>query len=140
MGNFVRGKIITTRVLVFLDETSYFRYYIFSDWNWSFVKRNKKKILHLLYVLLRQQIISTAKISVINEATTDLNKLQVCRLENELANFYRNLERRTFHVCQANLSGPTFCFRKTICMTMCGNEQKFIKQNFETMSQYNSKN
>ena len=140
MGNFVRGKIIFTKVFVFLDEASYFRYYIFSDWNCSFVKRNKTKILHLLYVLLRQQIISTAKISAINEATTDLNKRQVCRSENELANFYRNLERRTFHVCQANLLGPTFWFRKTIYMTMCGNEQKFIKQNFETMSQYTSKN
>ena len=49
MGNLVRGKIITTKVFVFLDETSYFRYYIFSDWHCSFVKRNKK-ILHLLCI------------------------------------------------------------------------------------------
>ena len=72
------------------------------------------------YVLLRQQIISTAKVTAINEATTDLKKLQVCRSENELANFYGSLERRTFYLRQANLSGPTFCFRKTMCMTTGG--------------------
>ena len=47
MGNLVRSRIITTKVFVVLDETSYFRYYIFSYWHCSFVKRNKK-ILHLL--------------------------------------------------------------------------------------------
>ena len=57
-----------------------------------------------------------------------------------LANSYRNLERRTFHVRQINLSGPTFCFQKTICMTTCWNEQKFIKQNFETMRQHTLNN
>ena len=45
-----------------------------------------------------------------------------------------------FHVRQANLSGPTFCFRNTICMATCGNEQKFIKQNFETMRQHTLNN
>ena len=72
------------------------------------------------YVFLRQQIIFTTKITAANEATTDLEKLQVCRSENELANSYRNLERRTFHVRQINLSGPTFCFQKTICRQRVG--------------------
>ena len=81
------------------------------------------------YVLLRHQIISTAKITAINEATTDLKKLQVYRLKNKLANFYKSLERRTFHVRQANLSGPTFYFRKTICMTTCG-RAKIYKTEF----------
>ena len=49
MGNLVRSRIITTKVFVVLDETSYFRYYIFSYWHCSFVKRNKK-ILHLLCI------------------------------------------------------------------------------------------
>ena len=92
------------------------------------------------YVFLRQQIIFTTKITAANEATTDLEKLQVCRSENELANSYRNLERRTFHVRQINLSGSTFCFQKTICMTTCWNEQTFIKQNFETMRQHTLNN
>ena len=52
MGNLVRGKIITTKVFVFLDETSYFKYCIFSDWHFIFVMRNKKKILHLLCIAL----------------------------------------------------------------------------------------
>ena len=81
------------------------------------------------YVLLRHQIISTAKITAINEATTDLKKLQVYRLKYKLANFYKSLERRTFHVRQANLSGPTFYFRKTICMTTCG-RAKIYKTEF----------
>ena len=49
MGNLVRSRIITTKVFVVLVETSYFRYYIFSYWHRSFVKRNKK-ILHLLCI------------------------------------------------------------------------------------------
>ena len=53
-----------------LDDTSCLSYYIFSDWHCSFVKRNKKKYF-TCYVLLRQQIISAAKISAINEAATD---------------------------------------------------------------------
>ena len=92
------------------------------------------------YVFLRQEIIFTTKVTAANEATTDLEKLQVCRSENELANSYRNLERRTFDVRPINLSGPTFCFQKTICMTTCWNEQKFIKQNFETMRQHTLNN
>ena len=115
MPNLVRDKIITTKVFVFLGETSYFRYYIFSDWHCSFVTRNRK-VLHL-----------QCTASAANEATTDLKKIQVCNSENELANSYRNPERRTFDVRQANLSGPTFCFRKTIYMTTCWNEQKNYK-------------
>ena len=93
------------------------------------------------YVFLCHQIIFTTKITAANEATTDMEKLQVCRSENELLkSYYRNLERRTFRVRQINVSGPTFCFQKTICMTTCGNEQKFIKQNFETMRQHTLNN
>ena len=73
MGNLVRGKIITTKVFFFLDEASYFRYYIFSDLHCSFVKRIKKIYL-TCYVLLRQQVVSTAKMKAINEAITNLKK------------------------------------------------------------------
>ena len=139
MGNLVRGKIFTTKVFVFLDETSYFSDITFLVIDIVVLVREIKKYF-TCYILLRQQIIPTAKITAINEATTDLKKLQVYRLKNKLANFYKSLERRTFHVRQANLSGPTFCFRKTICMTTCGNEQKFIKQNFETMRQHTLNN
>ena len=139
MGNLVRGKIFTTKVFVFLDEASYFSDITFLVIDIVVLVREIKKYF-TCYILLRQQIIPTAKITAINEATTDLKKLQVYRLKYKLANFYKSLERRTFHVRQANLSGPTFCFRKTICMTTCGNEQKFIKQNFETMRQHTLNN
>ena len=133
MGNLVRDKIITTKVFVFLDETSYFRYYIFSDWHCSFVKRNKK-ILHLLCIASPVNNFHCQNKCNKWGYKTKCNKwgkkLQVCRSEKELANFYRNLEIRMFHVRQANLSGPTFCFRKTICMTTCGNKQKNYKAAF----------
>ena len=135
MSNLVHGKIFTTKVFVFLDETSYFLDITFLVIDIVVLVREIKKYF-TCYILLRQQIILTAKITAINEATTDLKKLQIYRLKNKLANFYRRLGRRTFYVCQANLSGPTFYFRKTICMRTCGNEQKFIKQNFETMRQH----
>ena len=43
-----------------------------------------------------QQIISTVKITAINEATTGLKKLQVGMSENKLAIFYWREERFTF--------------------------------------------
>ena len=113
MGNLVRGKTIATEVFVFLDKTSYFRYYIFSDRHCSFFKTNKKKYF-TCYVLLRQQIVSTTKISATNEATTDLEKLQVCSSENELADFYRNLERRNISRSSSKSFRNYILFSKSI--------------------------
>ena len=58
-----------------------------------------------------------------------LKKLQVCRSDNELANFYGNLGRRTFHVGQANLSGPTFCFER-LCVWQRVEWTKIYKAEF----------
>ena len=91
------------------------------------------------YVFLRQQIIFTTKITAANEATTDLEKLQVCRSENELANFYRKFIQKNV----SRLSSKSFrtLFSKDFMYyNVRENEQKFIKQNFETMRQYTLNN
>ena len=76
-----------------LDDTSCLSYYIFSDWHCSFVKRNKKKILYLLCIAS-----PTNNFRCQNKCDkwgyNWFNKLQVCSFENELADFYWNLERR----------------------------------------------
>ena len=89
--------------------------------------------------MLRQQLISAAKITAINEATTDLEKLQVCRSENELANFYRKSGEKNV----SRLSSKSFrtLFSKDFMYyNVRENEQKFIKQNFETMREYTLNN
>ena len=96
--------------------------------------RNKKKYF-TCYVLLCQQIVSTAKISAMNEATIDLKTLQVYSSKNELVDLTEVWREETCHVRQTNLSETTFCFQKTLCMTTYGNEQKFMKQNFQMIRQ-----
>ena len=91
------------------------------------------------YVFLRQEIIFTTKITAANEATTDLEKLQVCRSENELANFYRKSGEKNV----SRLSSKSFrtLFSKDFMYyNVRENEQKFIKQNFETMREYTLNN
>ena len=138
MGNLVRGKIITTKVFVFLDETSYFRYYIFSDWHCSFVKRNKK-------VLHSQCTASPANNSHCqkhcdNEATTDLRKIQVCKSKNELENFYRNLREERFTFVKQIFQDLHFVFERLYVWQRVGISKKIIKQHFETMRQHTLNN
>ena len=58
----------------------------------------KQVILDITFLVIDicQQIISTVKITAINEATTGLKKLQVGMSENKLAIFYWREERFTF--------------------------------------------
>ena len=100
-----------------------------------FCQKKLKKFFNCS-VLFRQRIIYIAKVSAISEATTDLTnfKCAVWRMNQQISTEIWREE--TFHIHQANLSGPSFCFRKTAYMATCGNEQNFTKQNFEKIRQH----
>ena len=137
MENLVPGKIITTKVFVFLDN-KLFRYYIFSDWHCSFVKRNKK-------VLHSQCTASPANNSHCqkhcdNEATTDLRKIQVCKSKTELENFYRNLREERFTFVKQIFQDLHFVFERLYVWQRVGISKKIIKQHFETMRQHTLNN
>ena len=138
MGNLVRDKIITTKVFVFLDETSYFRYYIFSDWHCSFVKRNKK-ILHLLCI---------ASTSNNFHCQNNCDKWGYNWFEETLSvqvgkwisKFLRKSGGKNVLRSSSKSFRTYILFSKDYVYDNVWNEQKFIKQNFETMRQHTLKN
>ena len=137
MGNLVRSRIITTKVFVVLDETSYFRYYIFSYWHCSFVKRNKK-ILHLL-------CIASPATNFHCQNNCDkwgynwFGKTSSVQVGKWISKFLQKIWKKNV----SRLSSKSFrtLFSKDFMYyNVRENEQKFIKQNFETMRQYTLNN
>ena len=137
MGNLVRSRIITTKVFAVLDETSYFRYYIFSYWHCSFVKRNKK-ILHLLCIASPANNFHCQN-NCDKWGYNWFEKTSSMQVGKWISKFLQKSGEKNV----SGLSSKSFrtLFSKDFMYdNVRENEQKFMKQNFETMRQYTLNN